>query len=177
MQLVVYLHGACIAQWVKTDGTGTFYDGPDEGYAPGMPLRCVRMWLPGGGAGEGSRQRAVAPGCSASTLWPPHTASCVLCVLTSDNHTWLVSGRAASPASCSTVHPLRHPPECGLVPPALPAAAPSPAHPRLPPVACRSGACCLLSGPACPCTSRSTARGCCRSTALRTACCGRSSER
>ncbi|GIL71420.1 hypothetical protein Vretimale_2714 [Volvox reticuliferus] len=39
MQLVVYLYGATIAQWLKSDGTATFYDGPDELYAPGLPLR------------------------------------------------------------------------------------------------------------------------------------------
>ncbi|GLC44197.1 hypothetical protein PLESTB_000752300 [Pleodorina starrii] len=39
MQLVVYLYGATIAQWLKSDGTATFYDGPDELYEAGLPLR------------------------------------------------------------------------------------------------------------------------------------------
>ncbi|GIL46370.1 hypothetical protein Vafri_3359 [Volvox africanus] len=39
MQLVVYLYGATIAQWLKSDGTATFFDGPDELYVPGLPLR------------------------------------------------------------------------------------------------------------------------------------------
>ncbi len=39
MQLVVYLYGATIAQWLKSDGTATFYDGPDELYEQGLPLR------------------------------------------------------------------------------------------------------------------------------------------
>ncbi|GLI59254.1 hypothetical protein VaNZ11_001100, partial [Volvox africanus] len=39
MQLVIYLYGATIAQWLKSDGTATFYDGPDELYVPGLPLR------------------------------------------------------------------------------------------------------------------------------------------
>lgn len=38
-QVVVYLHGATIAQWLKHDGTATFYDGPNHMYAPGAPLR------------------------------------------------------------------------------------------------------------------------------------------
>ncbi|KXZ42991.1 hypothetical protein GPECTOR_108g186 [Gonium pectorale] len=39
MKLVVYLYGATIAQWLKSDGTATFYDGPDELYQEGLPLR------------------------------------------------------------------------------------------------------------------------------------------
>ncbi|PNW83538.1 hypothetical protein CHLRE_05g234651v5 [Chlamydomonas reinhardtii] len=38
-KLVVYLYGATIAQWLKTDGTATFFDGPDLLYAEGVPLR------------------------------------------------------------------------------------------------------------------------------------------
>ncbi|KAG2423706.1 hypothetical protein HXX76_015096 [Chlamydomonas incerta] len=38
-QLVVYLYGATIAQWLKSDGTATFYDGPDGLYEEGLPLR------------------------------------------------------------------------------------------------------------------------------------------
>lgn len=43
MQLVVYLYGATIAQWLKSDGTATFYDGPDELYDGGLPLRWVSV--------------------------------------------------------------------------------------------------------------------------------------
>ncbi|EFJ51658.1 hypothetical protein VOLCADRAFT_87325 [Volvox carteri f. nagariensis] len=38
-ELVVYLYGATIAQWLKSDGTATFYDGPDHLYEAGFPLR------------------------------------------------------------------------------------------------------------------------------------------
>ncbi|KAG2428247.1 hypothetical protein HYH02_014429 [Chlamydomonas schloesseri] len=38
-QLVVYLYGATIAQWLKSDGTATFFDGPDNLYQEGVPLR------------------------------------------------------------------------------------------------------------------------------------------
>ncbi|GFR40387.1 hypothetical protein Agub_g937 [Astrephomene gubernaculifera] len=39
MKLVVYLYGATIAQWLKSDGTATFHDGPEELFQIGMPLR------------------------------------------------------------------------------------------------------------------------------------------
>lgn len=46
MAMVVYLYGATIAQWLKSDGTATFYDGPDHLYQPGVPLRWG-CWLEG----------------------------------------------------------------------------------------------------------------------------------
>ncbi|KAG2490408.1 hypothetical protein HYH03_011208 [Edaphochlamys debaryana] len=40
MQVVVYLYGATIVQWLKSNGTATFYDGPDHMYlGQGLPLR------------------------------------------------------------------------------------------------------------------------------------------
>jgi hypothetical protein len=61
LQLVVYLYGATIAQWVKHDGTYTFYDGPDELYQEGQPLRC--------GADGGARGRLTPSGTSAAAAF------------------------------------------------------------------------------------------------------------